>query len=174
MASRTLIFASLAILLCSSSAQDNCTTFAVSSSCSQRLEDGECETFQDVLIQLASWDEIMQPSDCVTVELESGQHFLSQAVTIENLDSITIRGDLNSSLVECTSTVTMELNHALSLSRLESVTLEGVSFYGCVRPVRIGNVRTVFILQSSFRYIHVPGWLVGVSIIANHMSLPLV
>ncbi len=144
----------LSLALCSGLAQDACTTFSVSSNCFQPPGDGECISLQEVLNQLAGWEETFRPAECVEVELGVGLHVISQAVVIEGLNiSLSIRGEQNASSIECAPSVTLDLNHAIFLDGLETFSFQGVAVYGCVRPIRISNSRKVSFSRSSFRYV---------------------
>ena len=108
---------------------------------------------QDGLQEVASWDPVSPPHDCVDLNLSPGEHVLSSPVDINGTAiSFQLHGSGESSTsIRCAEDIVFAVNHTINLNGLVSVSIVGVSVCGCARPIRISNTRNVSISQSVFR-----------------------
>ena len=132
-------------------AQENCEYFTVSANCSLTTVEAGCLKLQDALQQIAT-----SSAECVVINLDPGEHVLRSAIAIEGINiSLRVYGGEEASIT-CVSPhdTSEDVNHTVKFDGLESLVLHGVNVHNCSRPIRIGNIRLVSILQSEFRYDH--------------------
>ena len=110
---------------------------------------------QDGLQEVASWDPVSPPHDCVDLNLSPGEHVLSSPVAI-NGTNISFRlygsGEAFTS-IKCADSITYTDHYSLRLDKITSAVFEGISVLDCGRPIQVSNTRNVSIISSSFRYV---------------------
>ena len=111
---------------------------------------------------MASWDPASPPHDCVDLNLNPGEHVLSSPVAINTADiSFRLRGsgEMTTS-IKCADDITYADVYSLRLDEITAVVIEGLSVYGCGRPIQVSNTWNVSIIRSSFRYVFSPSDLI--------------
>ena len=94
-------------------------------------------------------------ADCTKIEIPSGNHSLtSQTFFPAEINKLEITGVGQGVWLIC-DYILGSSNYTWYFAGLQSVSLTGMRFEGCRRPLRLDTVAEVVIHDCSFRYIHV-------------------
>ena len=92
-------------------------------------------------------------SNCVRIEVHSGRHTLtSQILFPAEVGEIELVGLASDVTVFCAYNVEYQ-NYTWYFDHLSSVTIRGIHFESCPRPLRLDTILNVTIQNCSFRYI---------------------
>lgn len=100
-------------------------------------------------IDLSTSDSITSQTNqsCIRIEIPSGHHtILSQTLFPLNMEFIAVEEDVH---VSCN--YTWSHNYTWSFNGLDSVTISGIHFENCPRPLRLETIAEVEIQNCTFR-----------------------
>ena len=126
--------------------------------CSNTITVNSSTTLQQAINSVTSSDHIRgQVSNCVRIEIPSGEHVLtSQTLFPAEVGGIEIIGLEDGVYVSCDYHVMS--NYTWYFAGLPSVMLWRIKFEGCPRPLRLDTVAEVDIHNCSFRYVYSGTW----------------